>query len=125
MKILYMEPILVHSFISILAFIIIVSLCCIALGFFCVGEYIENKTYLKIGLLALFSAVVMLIILIALDSNDKVTIETGRYRYKVIFEENYPLEKIYNDYNIVKYEDGIWVIEDKEIKNEDDAGDSN
>lgn len=40
--------------------------------------------------------------------------ESGRYKYEVILEDDYPAGDLYDKYNIIEQRGEIWVIEDKE-----------
>ena len=39
---------------------------------------------------------------------------TGRYKYEVILDDDYPAAKLYDEYDVVEQRGKIWVIEDKE-----------
>ena len=45
-------------------------------------------------------------------ANDKF--ETGRTRYEVILDEDYPVSKLYEDYIVKEQQGKIWILEDKE-----------
>ena len=39
--------------------------------------------------------------------------KTGRYKYEVILDDDYPVIDLYDKYNIIEQRGEIWVIEDK------------
>ena len=39
--------------------------------------------------------------------------ETGRYKYEVILDDDYPASDLYGKYNIIDQRGEIWVIEDR------------
>lgn len=41
---------------------------------------------------------------------------TGRYEYKVIFDETYPVTQLYEKYEIIDQDGKIWIIQEKESK---------
>ena len=47
---------------------------------------------------------------------------SGRFRHEVLIEEGYPLEKVYDSYIIKDRKGEIWVLEDKEVVEDDTTG---
>ena len=55
----------------------------------------------------------VLIFVIIMFYRSKVTINTGKYRYKVIFRENMNLDELTDKYDIVNKDGKIYELEDK------------
>ena len=43
---------------------------------------------------------------------------TGRYKYEATIDEDVPFTEVYKKYDVVKQKGDIWVLRDKENKNE-------
>ena len=41
-------------------------------------------------------------------------IEIGKNRYEVIFDKDYSIQKVYENYKVIEQRGDIWVLEDKE-----------
>ena len=51
-------------------------------------------------------------------SKDHVKVDTGRDRYEVLLSEDINVEEFLEQYEVIEHRDRLWVIEDKEIKND-------
>lgn len=51
-------------------------------------------------------------------SEDNVKVDTGRDRYEVLLNENVNIEEFLEQYEVIEHRDRLWVIEDKEVKND-------
>ena len=113
MEILHTEPILTESFLyNLFGIIAIIS---VSLGIMCliISSMNLSLNWIKTALSFAFLFLVAIIATIVIKVEDKDTTETGLYRYEVILEDDYPLEKIYDKYNIIEHKGKIWVLEDK------------
>lgn len=113
MEILHTEPILTESFIynlfgSIVIISVLLSVMCLI-----IASIYSSLEWLKTGVLLATLFLVAMIATIIIRVEDKDTTETGLYRYEVILEDDYPLEKIYDKYNIIERKGEIWILEDK------------
>ena len=43
---------------------------------------------------------------------------TGQYKYEATIDEDVPFIEVYKKYDVVKQKGDIWVLRDKEVKNE-------
>lgn len=123
MKILYSELIfetnpICHYFLTI-SMASCVAMIIILILFYYGGEFKNRKAEIAAhACLTTFS--VCMLLGIGFGIGNKV--ETGRHRYEVIFEDNYPLKKVYDDYEIIERKGEIWIIEDKNVQRNDTMG---
>jgi len=113
MEILHTEPILTESFLYNLFLTIMVISAFLSVACFIIASMNLSLNWTKTGVLlaTLFLTAIIAIIIIRVE--DKDTTETGLYRYEVILEDDYSLEKIYDKYNIIEHKGKIWILEDK------------
>lgn len=58
---------------------------------------------------------VLLFVFIIISVICKLTTQpTGRYTYKVTIDESVPINEVYENYNVIKQDGKIWILEDKE-----------
>ena len=113
MEILHAEPILTESFLYNLFLTIMVISAFLSVACFIIASMNLSLNWIKTGSLFAFLFLTAIIAIIIIRVEDKDTTETGLYRYEVILEDDYPLEKIYDKYNIIEHKGKIWILEDK------------
>lgn len=57
-------------------------------------------------------------ITVGICSKDRVKVDTGRDRYEVLLSEDVNVEEFLEQYEVIEHRDRLWVIEDKETKND-------
>lgn len=115
MEILHTEPILTESFIYNLFGAVVITSVSLSIMCLIIASCTSSLNWIKTALSFAFLFLVAIIATIIIRVEDKDTTETGLYRYEVIFEENYPLKKVYDDYEIIERKGEIWIIEDKNV----------
>ena len=107
MEILYSEPITgVPWWVLVLFAVMFVA------TFMSFAMYVECGSNVSC-VIAIFSLVVTIVLLGAIIvMNEKR--ETGRTRYEVILDEDYPVSKLYEEYIVKEQRGKIWILEDKE-----------
>ena len=106
MQILYKEMIMTADIPW--AFIITVAIIAVTLAI--LDEIFFNTDIITV--LALFLGVILIFFGsgIIMAHNEY---ESGRYKYEVILDNDYPASDLYDKYNIIEQRGEIWVIEDK------------
>lgn len=64
-------------------------------------------------ILVILFAISFILLLISIFIVGTYEVPTGRTRYEVILDENYPAEKLYSNYEVIEQRGEIWVLEDK------------
>lgn len=73
----------------------------------------EMATYITLGAAVIFAVIALFLIIFS------PRVDTGRDRYEVKLDETIDINEFYDEYEVIERRDKIWVIEDREIK--DDA----
>lgn len=60
----------------------------------------------------------LICIIVGACSKDRVKVDTGRDRYEVLLSEDVNVEEFLEQYEVIEHRDRLWIIEDKEIKND-------
>ena len=93
---------------------------CIAVGFGFAALIESMSSYSDAA--ATVSGIVIIIglicIIIGVCSKDRVKVDTGRDRYEVLLSEDVNVEEFLEQYEVIEHRDRLWIIEDKEIKND-------
>ena len=107
MEILYSEPITEAPY--WLVFIFAIAVIIMGVGFFQVKAS-DGWAGLLIVLLSTIVGISSFFAIIITSEHCK----TGRTRYEVILDEDYPVSKLYEDYIVKEQRGKIWILEDKE-----------
>ena len=97
-----------NVFYAVLVILLFVSTVCFVIGL--IGWY---KWPAIIGI-SLF--LICVITLCAVDWNKSKN--TGRYKYEATIDDNVSFTEVYKKYDVVKQKGRIWVLKDKEVKND-------
>jgi hypothetical protein len=73
----------------------------------------EMATYITFGTAVIFAAIALFLIIFS------PRVDSGRNRYEVKLDETIDINEFYDEYEVIERRDKIWVIEDREAK--DDA----
>lgn len=122
MTILYSEPIIEHGIFYTVSQILTISGCMAAIIFMCISMETDSKASKICCGASIVVFVLSLCLLFRMSYYD--SFGSGRFRHEVLIEDEYPLEKVYDSYIIKERKGDIWVLEDKEVA-EDDATGSN
>lgn len=120
MTILYSEPIIEHGIFYTVFMMLIIIGCIAAIISMCISMETDSKAS-KICSGASF-AVFVLSLCLFLRISYYDSFGSGRFRHEVLLEESYPLEKVYDNYIIKDRKGEIWVLEDKEVVEDDTTG---
>ena len=97
-----------HIFFAVLIIVWCVSAILVIISFIC-----DSKWSIIIG------GILFLITYIVIGAADlEKSKNTGRYKYEATIDENVPFTEVYKKYDVVKQKGDIWVLRDKEVKNE-------
>ncbi len=75
--------------------------------FFIAMDVPDNFILTILLIISLFLSGVLLITVITYE------VPTGKTRYEVILDKNYPAEELYSNYEVIEQRGKIWVLEDK------------
>lgn len=93
---------------------------CVMIGFGFISLIDSMSHYTDAG--TIVSGIVVIIglicIIVGACSKDNVKVDTGRDRYEVLLSEDVNVEEFLEQYEVIEHRDRLWVIEDKETKND-------
>lgn len=93
---------------------------CMMVGFGLAALASSMSSYSDAG--AVVSGIIVLVglvcVIVGTCSKDRVKVDTGRDRYEVLLSEDINVEEFLEQYEVIEHRDRLWVIEDKEIKND-------
>lgn len=93
----------------------IIALCvCLFLAIFSAINK-ENRILIFSEIMVVISGIFIIVFAILYSANEK---PTGRYRYEATIDESVSITEVYKNYNVVEQRGDIWVLEDKENKEE-------
>lgn len=120
MTILYNEPIIEHGISYAVSQILTIIGCIAAIVFICISMETDSKA--SKFCCGASIAVFVLSLCMFLRISYYESFGSGRFRHEVLIEEGYPLEKVYDSYIIKDRKGEIWVLEDKEVVEDDTTG---
>ena len=91
--------------------LIIITAVVVFLGFLITGFFLNFDASFPLGIIAIGLLITALILYVIAPS-----VETGRYEYEVIIDEQTPLVEIYDKYEVIERRGDIWELKDKEIE---------
>lgn len=117
MTILYSEPIIEHGILYTVFMMLIIIGCMAAIIFMCISMETDSKASKICCGASIVVFVLSLCLLFRMSYHD--SFGSGRFRHEVLIEDEYPLEKVYDSYIIKDRKGEIWVLEDKEVVEDD------
>lgn len=81
-----------------------------------IGAFTQDLNFAILG--SLFGVFMGGIVGTLITDANVVKTDTGRYQYKVLIEDGVEMKEFYERYNVIEQDGEIWIIEDKEIKND-------
>ena len=120
MTILYSEPIIEHGIFYNVSMMLIIIGCIAAIIFMCIS--METDSTASKFCCGASIAVFVLSLCLFLRISYYDSFGSGRFMHEVLIEDGYPLEKVYDSYIIKERKGEIWVIEDKEVVEDETTG---
>ena len=120
MTILYSEPIIEHGTFYDVSQILTIIGCIATIVFISISVGTDSKAAKMCSGASLLVFVLSLCLFLRISYYE--SLGSGRFRHEVLIEEGYPLEKVYDSYIIKDRKGEIWILEDKEVVEDDTTG---